>query len=103
MIERITKEKTVILTGECDYKERDAFIKALGPDGDIRIGLMSMKATAMGITLEKCTFIVIVENAWHGMWADQSASRSRRAGLTHPVHVFRLYLARSPDEKLYCI
>ena len=83
----------VMLLGGASDKDRENFINALSKDGRARIGIVSTKASAWGITLPVCTYILIIENHWNASLTDQAKSRSLRINQMNPVHVVRLVLA----------
>ena len=63
--------------------------------------LITKRAGGLGLTLVRATRIILYDPHWNPTVDTQAIDRARRIGQTNEVHVFRLLLAGSIEEKIY--
>ena len=63
--------------------------------------LLSTGAGGVGLTLTKADRVIVFDPSWNPSQDKQAVDRAYRIGQTKEVHVFRLFLAGSVEEKMY--
>jgi hypothetical protein len=63
--------------------------------------LLSTGAGGVGLTLTKADRVIVFDPSWNPSQDNQAVDRAYRIGQTREVHVFRLFLAGSIEEKMY--
>lgn len=69
-------------------------------DGDIRVLMMTLKAGGVGLNLIEGNWLIICDPWWNPTIEDQAIDRIYRLGQTRPVHIVRLYMKGTPEEKV---
>lgn len=91
---------TMRIDGGMDKAERDAAVQAFQNDRSVRVGILSIMAAGVGLTLTKATLVVFAEEDWVPANMTQAEDRAHRIGQKDTVTVIHMILSGSLDERM---
>lgn len=98
--ERISTIPHQIFHGGLSESERDEAIRNFESQPGPRALLVSLKAGGVGLNLQSASLVVLFDRWWNPAVEDQAVQRAHRFGRKGPLHVIRLLVANSIEEKI---
>ncbi|GAB5361667.1 hypothetical protein AAMO2058_000732400 [Amorphochlora amoebiformis] len=89
------------IDGQTTSLERSNRVQSFQMNKHIRVGLLSLLAGGVGITLTAATKVVFVELTWTPGDLIQAEDRAHRVGQTRPVEIYYLLAPGSCDDFLW--
>ncbi|KAK5671522.1 hypothetical protein QVD99_002226 [Batrachochytrium dendrobatidis] len=86
--------------GGMKRKEREQTLFHFKSSEKINVMLISTKCGAAGINLTCANFVILVDPWWNPMMEEQAIGRVHRIGQRNPVHVVRLVMKDTIEEKV---
>lgn len=86
--------------GAMPASQRSRSIASFQNDPATSVFLLSMRSAAAGITLTAANHIIILGPGLSRAAEHQAVGRAHRFGQTRPVHVHRLYMANTVEERM---
>ncbi|KAK0742163.1 SNF2 family N-terminal domain-containing protein [Apiosordaria backusii] len=88
------------IDGSMNATKRDAAIKALDEDPNVRIMLASLAVCSVGLNLVSADTVVLADSWWAPAIEDQAVDRVHRLGQTRETTVWRLVMERTVEERV---
>lgn len=92
----------LILTGETPVPDRADRVQAF-QSGAAPVFLISLKAGGVGLNLTAADTVIHVDPWWNPAVEQQATDRAHRIGQTQPVHVYKLVVAGSIEERMLAL
>eukprot|EP00492_Amphilonche_elongata_P005035 TRINITY_DN591_c0_g1_i1.p1 TRINITY_DN591_c0_g1~~TRINITY_DN591_c0_g1_i1.p1 ORF type:complete len:113 (-),score=25.42 TRINITY_DN591_c0_g1_i1:179-517(-) len=89
-----------VLHGGLDEKERFKAAQEFNNDPTIDILLMTTRAGGLGLNLTGADTVIFLEHDWNPAADLQAMDRCHRIGQTKRVHVYRLIMKDTIEEKI---
>lgn len=99
-LQRDMKVKFLRYTGAMDAQSRSDVINQFYREKDRRVLLISTKAGNAGLTLTCANHVIIVDPFWNPYVEDQAQDRCYRISQTKEVHVKRLFIKNSVEDRI---
>ncbi|CEM22822.1 unnamed protein product [Vitrella brassicaformis CCMP3155] len=93
----------VRLDGKMTKDRRQAAINSFDNDPHIRIFLVSLKAGGLGLNLTAANSVMLVDTWWNPAGEDQAVDRVHRIGQDREVHMQRILVRGSVEEKMLAV
>lgn len=93
-------DRYVRLDGTMSIAERTAAMTLFKTDASKKIFLLSLKVSSLGLNLTAASHVVLVDPWWNPTVEMQAIDRCVRFGQQKQVHVLRLYIAGSIEDRL---
>ena len=81
-------------------RDRHGEVRRFATDPGIPVFLISLKAGGHGLNLTQADTVILYDPWWNPAVEDQAAARAHRMGQTVPVHVHKLVVAGTVEEKM---
>ncbi|PKS08894.1 hypothetical protein jhhlp_003507 [Lomentospora prolificans] len=91
------------IDGTMATDERDNAVKLLKGDKAVRVLLASLRVAGVGIDLTAANTVIMADTWWAPAVEEQAIDRVHRLGQKRPVHVFRLAMKNTIEEKILMI
>jgi SNF2 family DNA or RNA helicase len=92
-----------LFTGENSMDEKSAAIRRFEEEPGPRALLVSIKAGGVGLNLQAATHVLLFDRWWNPAVEAQAIQRAHRFGRTIPLHVHRLIIDDSVEERIATI
>lgn len=69
-------------------------------EGNTRVLLLSLKAGNVGLTLTCASHVIIMDPFWNPFVEDQAMDRAHRFGQMKPVHVYKILIRDSVEDRI---
>ncbi|KAK0715646.1 RAD5-like protein [Lasiosphaeris hirsuta] len=86
--------------GSMNTSQRDAAIRALDYDPNVRIMLASLGVCSVGLNLVSADTVILADSWWAPAIEDQAVDRVHRLGQTRPTTVWRLVMEGTVEERV---
>ncbi|ESK91914.1 dna repair protein rad5 [Moniliophthora roreri MCA 2997] len=80
--------------------EREATLRTIKSDPDVRVILISFKAGSTGLNLTVCNNVILVDLWWNPALEDQAFDRSHRFGQTKDVNIYKLKVDETVEDRI---
>lgn len=87
--------------GSMSAGKRNDTITAFTDDPDLTVLLISLKAGNVGLTLTAASHIIILDPFWNPYVEEQAMDRAHRIGQSREVHVHRLFIKESVEDRIF--
>jgi SWI/SNF-related matrix-associated actin-dependent regulator of chromatin subfamily A3 len=88
------------IDGSMNMAQRDAAIRSLDHDPNVRIMLASLAVCSVGLNLVSADTVVLADSWWAPAIEDQAVDRVHRLGQTRPTTVWRLVMEGTVEERV---
>ncbi|PWN33612.1 uncharacterized protein FA14DRAFT_161375 [Meira miltonrushii] len=95
--------KFVRYDGSLKPEERERALDRIRSDPSIRLILISFKAGNVGLNLTCCSRVILMDLWWNPMLEAQSIDRAHRLGQQRNVHVYKLVINDSVEERILAL
>lgn len=92
-----------LFTGEMNQADRDAAVRLFETGPGPRALLVSIRAGGVGLNLQAAGHVVLFDRWWNPAVEAQAIQRAHRFGRTLPLHVHRLVVRDSIEERIAAI
>ena len=92
-----------MLTGSMSDEERQAAMKRFGRGPTPRILFVSLRAGGVGLNLGEATHVVVFDRWWNPAVENQAIYRAHRFSRDEPLHVVRLMVVDTIEERIAAI
>ena len=89
-----------IYNGNLNDDEKRLQLLKFNRDPDVKILLISLKCGAVGLNLTAANHIILLDSWWNPSVEAQAMDRIYRIGQTKPVHIWKLIVKDSIEEKI---
>ncbi len=89
-----------LLTGRLDPSSRQALIDEFSASPEPLVLMSQIQAGGVGLNIQAASVVVIAEPQWKPSIEDQAVARLHRLGQVRPVHVHRLLVEGSVDQRM---
>ncbi|ORZ19446.1 P-loop containing nucleoside triphosphate hydrolase protein [Absidia repens] len=86
--------------GSMSNQAREKSLQVLRSDSDCRVMLISLKCGSLGLNLTAANRVILMDVWWNPAVEDQAIDRVHRIGQKLPVHVTRLLIDRTVEQKI---
>ncbi|KAJ7154612.1 SNF2 family N-terminal domain-containing protein [Mycena filopes] len=86
--------------GSMSVKERKQALVDIETDPRKTVILVSLKAGGVGLNLTACNHVILVEMWWNPALEDQAFDRTHRVGQTRNVHIYKLKIADTVEDRI---
>jgi SNF2 family DNA or RNA helicase len=100
LAERIQSVPTSIYSGEQSSAERDAVLSTFETAAGPHVLLMSLRAGGVGINVPSADLVVLFDRWWNPAMEAQAVKRAHRFGRLAPLHVIRLLVEDSVEDRI---
>jgi len=100
---REEKHKFVRYDGSLKPEERERALDRIRSDPSVRLILISFKAGNVGLNLTCCSRVILMDLWWNPMLEAQSIDRAHRLGQQRNVHVYKLVINNSVEERILAL
>jgi SNF2 family DNA or RNA helicase len=83
--------------------ERERALDSIRSDPKVRLILISFKAGNVGLNLTCCSHVILMDLWWNPMLEAQSIDRAHRLGQQRDVHVYKLVIKDSVEERILAL
>jgi hypothetical protein len=90
----------VQIDGTIKGQRREAVLNKFKANPSVRLLLMTYRIGSEGLNLTVATHVICVEPWWTNAVHDQAEARAWRTGQTEDVHVYRVYVRDSIEERI---
>lgn len=87
--------------GSMSTNKRHETVLSFFDDPELTVLLISLKAGNVGLTLTPASHIIILDPFWNPFVEMQAMDRAHRIGQMRPVHVHRLFIENSVEDRIY--
>lgn len=95
--------KFVRYDGSLKPEERERALDRIRSDPSVRLILISFKAGNVGLNLTCCSRVILMDLWWNPMLEAQSIDRAHRLGQQRNVHVYKLVINHSVEERILAL
>ncbi len=98
-----TADKTILtaqVDGDVTGKERNKTITQFRTSSSHNVLLITYGTGSEGINLIEANHVILIEPHWHSVVHEQAISRAHRQGQTRPVHVYKLFIKDSIEDRI---
>ncbi|MEW5312517.1 MAG: hypothetical protein WDW38_004147 [Sanguina aurantia] len=88
------------LDGTMTVAQRERAIGDFEERPDVLILLVSLKAAALGVNLTVANHVVLMDLWWNPTTEEQAIDRAHRIGQTRTVHITRLVIAGTVEDRI---
>lgn len=88
------------LDGTMNVAARQAAIQDFSTRPDVTIMLVSLKAASLGVNLVSANHVILLDLWYNPAQEDQAIDRAHRIGQTRPVHVTRITIKDSIEDRI---
>jgi SNF2 family DNA or RNA helicase len=88
------------LDGTMTVASRQAAIRDFSTRPEVTVMLVSLKAASLGVNLVSANHVVLLDLWYNPSQEDQAIDRAHRIGQTRPVHVTRITIKNSIEDKI---
>jgi SNF2 family DNA or RNA helicase len=92
-----------LFTGELSQAQKDLAVRTFESEDGPRVLLVSIKAGGVGLNLQSAQQVVLFDRWWNPAVEAQAIQRAHRFGRTTPLHVHRLIVQNSIEERIASI
>ncbi|CAL1709544.1 unnamed protein product [Somion occarium] len=103
IIEPFLKDKGIRYVrydGSMNKLERDVVLEKIKKSRSTRLILISFKAGSTGLNLTCCNNVILVDLWWNPALEDQAFDRAHRLGQTRNVHIYKLSIPDTVEERI---
>ncbi|KAK7460971.1 hypothetical protein VKT23_008899 [Stygiomarasmius scandens] len=86
--------------GSMNSQDREKSLEAIKKDDKIKVILISFKAGSTGLNLTACNNVILVDLWWNPALEDQAFDRAHRFGQTKDVHIYKLKIDATVEERI---
>ncbi|KAJ6531254.1 SNF2 family N-terminal domain-containing protein [Mycena capillaripes] len=83
--------------------DREAALNKIKTSTHTKVILISFKAGSTGLNLTACNNVILVDLWWNPALEDQAFDRSHRVGQTRPVHIFKLKIDDTVEDRILAL
>lgn len=80
--------------------ERERNLETIRSDSSTSVILISFMAGSTGLNLTCCSRVILMDLWWNPQLEEQAFDRSHRLGQQRPVHIYKVYITRSVEERI---
>ncbi|KAF8667470.1 SNF2 family N-terminal domain [Rhizoctonia solani] len=88
------------LDGSMLPKDREVALDKIRNSSRTKVILISFKAGSTGLNLTACNNVILVDLWWNPALEDQAFDRAHRLGQTKDVHIYKLTIAHTVEERI---
>ncbi|KAH7337757.1 SNF2 family N-terminal domain-containing protein [Rhizoctonia solani] len=88
------------LDGSMIPKEREVALDKIRNSSRTKVILISFKAGSTGLNLTACNNVILVDLWWNPALEDQAFDRAHRLGQTKDVHIYKLTIPETVEERI---
>ncbi|KAF8647982.1 hypothetical protein AX16_006412, partial [Volvariella volvacea WC 439] len=86
--------------GDMNRRKRDQAVRVFMSNNQARVMLMSLKCGGVGLNLTRANNVICLDLGWSQAVESQAFDRVHRLGQLHPVHVQRLVIADTVEDRV---
>ncbi|WFD33024.1 ABC-type xenobiotic transporter [Malassezia sp. CBS 17886] len=86
--------------GSMQRREREAALTRIRTDAGVRVILISFRAGSTGLNLTCCNRVILCDLWWNPQIEEQAFDRAHRLGQTKDVHVYKLTVVGTVEERI---
>ena len=86
--------------GSMKPADREAALTKIKEDPKMRVILISFKAGSTGLNLTACNNVILVDLWWNPALEDQAFDRAHRFGQSRDVHIFKLKIDKTVEDRI---
>ncbi|KAL5639611.1 hypothetical protein ACGC1H_006279 [Rhizoctonia solani] len=88
------------LDGSMVPKDREVALDKIRNSSKTKVILISFKAGSTGLNLTACNNVILVDLWWNPALEDQAFDRAHRLGQTKDVHIYKLTIPETVEERI---
>ncbi|CAE6486307.1 unnamed protein product [Rhizoctonia solani] len=88
------------LDGSMVPKDREVALEKIRNSSRTKVILISFKAGSTGLNLTACNNVILVDLWWNPALEDQAFDRAHRLGQTKDVHIYKLTIPETVEERI---
>jgi len=88
------------MDGETPMAKRRELVKSYQSGKSAPFFLVSLKTGGVGLNLTRASYVIHIDPWWNPSVENQASDRAHRIGQTQTVHVFRLIMTNTVEEKI---
>ncbi|CAE6481662.1 unnamed protein product [Rhizoctonia solani] len=88
------------LDGSMIPKDREVALEKIRNSSRTKVILISFKAGSTGLNLTACNNVILVDLWWNPALEDQAFDRAHRLGQTKDVHIYKLTIPETVEERI---
>ncbi|GJE98728.1 DEAD/DEAH box helicase [Phanerochaete sordida] len=92
--------KYVRYDGSMSKPDREEALRRIKTSASTRVILISFKAGSTGLNLTCCNNVILVDLWWNPALEDQAFDRAHRLGQTRPVHIHKLSVPGTVEQRI---
>lgn len=98
--ELVDCDRTSIFHGGLDISKKDSIVQNFEETDGPQTLLISIKAGGVGLNLGSASLVILFDRWWNPSVEDQAIQRAHRFGRKEPLHVFRMLVKNSIEERI---